>query len=113
MDPVPSIEKPSRVLKNSSGLDKEIQASVLFHSVGMPILVSGQLLRARDMGQIDLARLRKDDSGWLIEVQEVKSSTVGEEMLLRGQRNRLISSMNFLSGIFGARIKFALSSQSC
>jgi hypothetical protein len=107
---VPSIAKPSRALRNSSGLEKEILASELFHSQGLPLLVSSQLLRARDMGQIDLCRIRKDKAGWLIEVQEVKSSTVGEEMLLRGQRSRLFSAMNFLSGIFGSRIKFVLSS---
>lgn len=62
------------------------------------------------MGQIDLSRLRKDREGWIIEVKEVKSSVIGEEMLLRGQRSRLFSAVKFLAGIFGFRAKFVLSS---
>lgn len=54
------------------------------------------------MGQIDVARLKKNRDGiWLIEVGEVKSSKMGTEMLLRGQRKRLYSAIKFLSGIFG------------
>lgn len=60
------------------------------------------------MGQIDLARLKKDRSGWLIEIAEVKSSDMGAESMLRGQRSRLFSSIKFLSGIFGHRSKFLL-----
>lgn len=53
------------------------------------------------MGQIDLARMLKDQSGWMIEIAEVKSSSVGEEKLLRGQRYRLFMAQRFLSAIFG------------
>lgn len=60
------------------------------------------------MGQIDLARLSKDRTGWLIEVAEVKSSEVGKEAVIFGQRSRLFSSVKFLSGIFGHRSKFVL-----
>lgn len=72
----------------------------------MPLLVSSQLLRERSMGQIDLARLRKErNSQWVLEIMEVKSSIVGEEMLIRGQRSRLYSSQNFLSSLFGISSK--------
>jgi hypothetical protein len=83
-------------------------ASCDFHREGMALLVSPQLLRERQLGQIDLARLRKDSQGWIIEVAEVKSSEIGLEMILRGQRSRLFSSIKFLSGIFGHRSKFIL-----
>lgn len=60
------------------------------------------------MGQIDLSRLKKDREGWLIEIAEVKSSSIGHENFFRGQRSRLFQSANFLSGIFGHRSKFIL-----
>lgn len=60
------------------------------------------------MGQIDLARLRKDQEDWLIEVAEVKNSDIGAEMILRGQRSRIFQAVKFLSGIFGHRSKFIL-----
>ncbi len=106
-----STVKPSKVSESSSGLKEEILASIDFHSKGIPLLVSSQILRSREMGQIDLGRIKKDEVGWVIEVLEVKSSLLGEEMLLRGQRKRLCASMNFLSGIFGSRVKFLLSSE--
>lgn len=54
------------------------------------------------MGQLDVARLKKNRIGeWVIEAGEVKSSDTGAENLLRGQRRRLLSAINFLSGIFG------------
>lgn len=43
---------------------------------------------------------------WVIEIAEVKSSDVGLETLERGQRKRILGAGNFLSGIFGASIKF-------
>ena len=67
------------------------------------MLVSPKLLRERQLGQIDLAKIIKDEGGWKIEIAEVKSSKIGEENILRGQRSRLFSSQNFLSGLFGFR----------
>jgi hypothetical protein len=75
--------------------------SIPFHSEGCPLLVSSALLRSRDMGQVDLSRLRKVHGNWVIEIAEVKSSLLGGEMFLRGQRGRLHSSQKFLSGILG------------
>jgi hypothetical protein len=60
------------------------------------------------MGQIDLARMGKDKTGWLIEIAEVKSSDIGIESVMRGQRSRLFASVKFLTGIFGYRSKFIL-----
>lgn len=102
----PFIAKPSKVLKNSSGVKLEISQSLDFHSEGTPLLVSPKLLRERDLGQIDLARMKKDREGWLIEIAEVKSSDIGVENILRGQRRRLFSAQNFLSGVFGFRSRF-------
>ena len=97
----PSIAKPSKALKSLSGLNLEKEISIEFHQNGIPLLISPKLLRERNLGQIDLARIVKENNQWKIEVGEVKSSSVGEEMMLRGQRMRLHSAQNFLSGLFG------------
>jgi hypothetical protein len=100
---VTSIEKPLRESKNTSGPKVEREMSKIFHAQGFTLLVSSQLLRKRMMGQLDLARMVKDKSGWIIEIGEVKSSTIGEEMMIRGQRRRLFGAQKFLSGLFGYR----------
>lgn len=70
-------------------------------------MISPALLRSRDLGQLDLARMVKTKTGgWKLEIAEVKSSSVGEEQFLRGQRFRILSAGKFLSGIFGAPVKF-------
>ncbi len=76
-----------------------------FHSDGIPLLVSARLLRSRDLGQIDLSRIRKDREGWLLEIGEVKSSEVGAFQMERFQKMRLYAAQKFLSGLFGFRSK--------
>lgn len=87
----------------NKGIIQEIESSYSFHHEGIPLLVSPSLLRSRQLGQIDLARIRKDKQGWLIELGEVKSSHVGVEQMERSQKRRLFASQQFLSGIFGHR----------
>lgn len=87
----------------NNGLELEKQFSSEFHRAGVILLVSPTLLRSRDLGQIDLARLIRDQAGWLIEIGEVKSSAQGLEQMERSQKKRLFSSQRFLSGIFGHR----------
>lgn len=99
----PSTGKPLKALKNTSGLKNELFISRTFHSLGFPLLVSPQLLRTRSLGQVDLARITKDQHGWLLEIGEVKSSTIGEELFQRHQKLRLTASQKFLSGLFGHR----------
>jgi hypothetical protein len=91
------------VLKNSSGSENELRFSKEFHREGLPLLVSPMLLRLRDLGQIDIARLKKDKDGWLLEIGEVKSSVQGLEQMERSQKKRLLSAQKFLSGLFGYR----------
>ncbi len=97
--------KPSRVSGSMSGLKAELFHSQKFHSEGIALLISPQLLRSRDLGQIDIARLNKKES-WILEIAEVKSSAMGFEAFQRGQRKRIILSGNFFSGIFGCPVKF-------
>lgn len=85
------------------GLQAELDISKKFHAEGIPLLVSSKLLRSRMMGQIDVARMKKNREGeWIIEVGEVKSSETGSQMLLRGQASRIRATVNFISGIFGS-----------
>lgn len=100
-----STGRHSRASKNLCGLKNEIECSKSFHREGCPLLVSPDILRKRFLGQIDLARLKKDREGWVLEIGEVKSSEIGEEMMLRGQRARLFHAQKFLSGLFGHRSK--------
>lgn len=88
-----------------SGLRLELSRSINFHSEGIPLLISPELLRLRGLGQIDLSRMLKKDE-WIIEIAEVKSSSVGEDAFLRSQRKRIVEAGKFLSGIFGAPLKF-------
>lgn len=90
---------------NSSGHKLEITFSQTFHSEGIPLLVSHNLLRSRDLGQIDLARLKKDREDWVLEVGEVKSSELGVELMIRSQMRRLLAAQRFLSSLFGHRTK--------
>jgi hypothetical protein len=88
-----------------SGLALERERSREFHADGLPLLVSPKLLRSRELGQLDLARMKKKES-WILEVAEVKTSSVGDEALERGQRKRIVNAAKFLSGIFGCPVKF-------
>jgi hypothetical protein len=99
------IEKPLRASKSSSGLKLEIKVSQEFHSTGIPLLVSPHILRFRNLGQIDVARMKKCQNGWEIEIAEIKSSSIGTEMINRGQKKRLILAGQFLSGLFGHSVK--------
>jgi hypothetical protein len=101
MGQVPSTGRPLKALRNSSGLKKEIQHSLKFHQEGIPLLISEQLLRSRNLGQLDLVRMRKINSAWIVEIAEVKSSVVGIEMIQRGQKVRIFGAQKFISSLFG------------
>jgi len=90
---------------DKNGLKNEQKFSLEFHQEGIPLLVSPKILRIRDMGQIDLARIIKNRGEWLIEIGEVKSSSVGEYQMEKCQIRRLFSSQHFLAGLFGHRTK--------
>ena len=98
----PFTEKRSKGSKNISGLELEKKCSLEFHAHGTPLLVSSLVLRSRFLGQIDLARFCKSPEGlWKIEVQEVKSSLIGEQNARRGQYQRIFKAQVFLSSVFG------------
>ncbi len=92
-------------MKKLRGLDREKQFSLTFHARGIPVLISPKLLSERLLGQLDLVRIKKDQSGWLLEVGEVKSSSIGIENMERAQKKRIHAAQNFLAGIFSARTR--------
>lgn len=96
MAPVRFIEKPLKVLKNTSGLKKELFHSSAVHSQNIPILVSSQVLRSRSLGQVDVVCInaRKE-----IEIYEVKSSEQGSH-LTHTQYRRLTATLIFLTAVF-------------
>lgn len=100
-----STERHLKASKSTSGLKAEIDSSIEFHAEGTPLLVSPSLLRSRDLGQIDLARIKKERGDWVIEIGEVKSSETGVEQMERFQKVRLLSSQRFLSALLGHRSK--------
>ena len=103
----PSIARPSKGSKSlSKGLKLELQQSIHFHQHSVPLLVSSQILRSRQLGQIDLARMVKLRGEWLIEVAEVKSSQTGL-MAMRGQKGRLMQASNLLGKLFGLKVKLS------
>jgi hypothetical protein len=93
------------VCGSSPGQWHEQQHSKQFHSQGLPLLVSSQLLRSRQLGQIDLARLVKDGQDWLLEVAEVKSSGVGVAKMQSSQYCRLQHAQRFLAALLGYRAR--------
>lgn len=108
MDPVQSIAKPSKGLRNLSGVELEKKYSKDFHAKGVPLLISPALLRERNLGQIDLARITKQKNGFFLEIGEVKSSLIGCEVYEFRQRQRLLKAQQFLSSLFGFSSKVVL-----
>ncbi|HXH29620.1 MAG TPA: hypothetical protein VNJ01_02295 [Bacteriovoracaceae bacterium] len=69
------------------------------------MLLSSQLLRSRNLGQIDLSKLTRLQDEWIIEIVEVKSSQLGAASMERIQKLRLQDSQRFVSAVFGLRSK--------
>lgn len=104
-------EKPLKGLKNfcpHKGESLEVYHSSDFHAHSIPILISPQVLRSRNLGQIDLLKLVKDQEGWVIEMAEVKSSQLGLDFMQNQQKLRLLGSGKFIAGLLGTRLKFTV-----
>jgi hypothetical protein len=97
--------KASKSLLQINGYSLEVFHSISFHSNSIPVLVSAQVLRSRNLGQVDLARIYRDHEGQFIELTEVKSSQIGLHLSQFQQKNRLAGAGKFISGVLGLRIK--------
>ncbi len=86
----------------NSGARNESQHSIWFHAADLPLLVSPKVLRKRNCGQIDLAKLEKEK----IVIIEVKSSDRGIEVGMKSKQNtRLKKSASFLAFLFRRQIE--------
>lgn len=79
-----------------------------FHQTGTPVLVSSLVLRARDCGQVDCAKLEQKSQVFqdkILQIKEVKAN----HWVSQTQQRRLLRSADFLSKIFSCRstISFA------
>lgn len=88
------------------GRKLEQSVSTQFHLEGVPLLISSNVLRKRNAGQVDLARMmRKGDVKW-IQILEVKST--GNVSF--GQRARLKTAAQFIGAVLKlpVELKFSL-----
>jgi uncharacterized phosphosugar-binding protein len=97
--------KASKSLLQTKGYSLEVFHSIPFHTNSIPVLVSAQVLRSRNLGQVDLARISRDHEGQFVEITEVKSSQIGFHSSQFKQKNRLVGAGKFISGVLGLRIK--------
>lgn len=74
------------------GLSFECHLSEVFHSKGIPLLISPIFLRQKGLGQVDLARIFQGK----VELWEVKHSPI----ITRVQMMRLRGAANYLARIF-------------
>ncbi len=83
------------------GISLEKKVGKVFHSEGVPVLVSSQVLRSLNAGQIDLCRIRKVAHESFLELAEVKAS----ERLKYGQKKRLDRASDYLSKLFSLPLR--------
>jgi len=80
----------------------EEEASLYFHKKGVPVLVSGLMLRSYDLGQVDICYLeRSQQKSWVLKIIEVKSSVYPGKIQLR----RLLKSQDYLSRVLDLESK--------
>lgn len=81
----------------NKGESQEAEASHYYHAKYLPLLVSSQLLRKLNLGQIDLSYFQKNGSKeWKLTIVEIKSQCGPS----RKQQKRLRASSEYLSMIF-------------
>ena len=83
------------------GLKAEIEASKILHSHYLPLLISSQILRVRNCGQVDLACFKDNE----IYIFEVKNRKIAKGFLGIKQRIRLSQSVNYISNVFKKRVR--------
>lgn len=80
----------------------EAQVSREFHEKGVPALVSSLVLRAQNLGQIDIAYLeRTAKKTWVLKIIETKSSVYPA----RSQLFRLLKTQDYLSRVLDVESK--------
>lgn len=80
----------------------ERDSSRVYHKEGTPALISSLILRSHNLGQIDIAYLKKTKSQtWVLFIIETKSSLYPSRIQMR----RLLGTQDYLSRILGMESK--------
>jgi hypothetical protein len=89
-------------MRKGDKLEKDF--SRLLHQTHLPVLVSSQILRSINAGQIDVAGLTKKNKSWVLSIFEVKSSQYpsGKQWL------RLLRAQDYLSRVLEVETKLAV-----
>lgn len=80
-------------MRKGDKLEKDF--SVDLHRTYLPVLISSQLLRSFNAGQIDVAGLKKINQSWVLSLFEVKSSQYPPAH----QWRRLLRAQDYLSRV--------------
>lgn len=80
-------------MRKGDKLEKDFSATL--HRSYLPVLVSSQILRSFNAGQIDVAGLSKRNQSWVLSLFEVKSS----QYPAAHQWRRLLKAQDYLSRV--------------
>ena len=80
-------------MRKGDKLEKEF--SSIIHESYLPVLISSQILRSIDTGQVDVAGLSKKNQSWVLSIFEVKSSQYPSPK----QWRRLLRAQDYLSRV--------------
>ena len=87
-------------MRKGDSLEKKY--SLIIHKSNVPVLISSQLVRTIDAGQIDIAKLSKGkNKSWVLSLYEVKSSQYPSPR----QWQRLRRSQDYLSRVLEIETK--------
>jgi hypothetical protein len=87
---------------SNKGIKTELSVSKKFHSTGVPLLVSGSLLKIVGAKQIDLARVKYNR----VELLEVKSSSMGLASFYSENPYRKNNAINLIAHIMNKEVCF-------
>ena len=79
----------------------EKEFSKLAHKTHLPVLISSQILRSYNAGQIDVAGLSKKNQSWVLYLYEVKSNYYPSPF----QWRRLLLAQDYLSKVLDIETK--------
>lgn len=82
-------------MRKGDKLEKDFSATL--HRSHHAVLISSQILRSINAGQIDVAGLSKKNQAWVLSLFEVKSSQYPSDF----QWRRLLRAQDYLSRVLG------------
>ena len=89
---------------HKKGLEFEAEFTKKYHCDHLPLLISPQLLRKLNLGQIDAAKVFKCQGKSIVELVELKTSI----MPTKKQFRRLMKTREYLSWVFEREVKLKI-----